>query len=351
MKRRAVLIAVAVTLLGGACARGLLTHFPHRVHLATLECGGPGQPKCLSCLSCHQSSPGGHESWSAPTAQRCAGCHENDKQIFQHSVRPALATVPAGKKIVFAHEPHLKMSELKGQCVKCHGGAVGVEGGAPLFPPMDTCLSCHHHQEQFEANQCTGCHAPGDLRGLEPRSFLAHDTGWIRRHGPMARSAPEKCATCHAQTSCDSCHDATRPLGPAQRNPDQLERTFVHRFDFLSRHPMEARSQPGQCATCHAKTECDACHITRGVSGAVNGGQSPHPLGWASGLGAAGNGHGLAARRDIGACASCHDQGPATNCVRCHKVGALGGSPHPVGWRSTDPVSSPQCAVCHGGAL
>ena len=349
MKTRVALITIAAGLLGAACARGLLTHFPHRMHLASLECGGPGQPQCLSCLSCHQSKEGGHQDWSPPTAQRCSGCHKNEQQIFQHSVRPALAMVPAGKKILFEHDLHLDQPELKGQCVKCHGGAVGVEGGAPLFPPMETCLGCHRHREQFEANVCTGCHKEKDLRGLEPRSFLAHDTNWVRRHGQLARAKPEQCSTCHAQASCDSCHDATRPLGPQTRNPEQLERTFVHRFDFLSRHPIEARSQPGACASCHVKTECDACHITRGVSGAVSGGTSPHPFGWASGLGAASNTHGLAARRDIGACASCHDQGPATNCVRCHKVGAIGGSPHPVGWRSTESTLAPQCLVCHGG--
>lgn len=349
MTRRLVIGAV-LALLGAACARGLLTHFPHRTHLAALQCGGPGQPQCLSCVSCHQASPGAHQEWSPPTAQRCSGCHEDEHTIFRHSVRPALAALPAGKKIVFAHEQHLGLAELKGQCVKCHGGAVGVEGGAPLFPPMETCLGCHRHREQFEANQCTGCHRQNDLRALEPSSFFAHDTGWLKRHGPVARAQPQGCATCHAQASCDSCHDSTRPLGPATRNPEALERSFVHRFDFLSRHPLEARSQPGQCATCHAKTECDACHATRGVSAAGAGGQSPHPFGWASGLGAASNSHGLAARRDIGACASCHDQGPATNCVRCHKVGAMGGSPHPLGWRSTEPPTAPQCLVCHGGS-
>ena len=345
------LMPTAMLLVIASCDRGLLTHFPHRQHLARLECGGPGQPRCLSCVSCHQSDAAKHDAWAQPTPQACAGCHQDDGDTWQHSVRPALATLPAGKHILFPHEQHLATRELKGQCVKCHAGAVGVEGGAPLFPPMNTCLSCHHHQEQFDANVCTTCHRANDLRALQPLSFFAHDTAWGRRHGAEARAAPERCATCHAQTSCDSCHDSNRPLGPATRNPEALESGLVHRFDFLSRHPLEARSQPGSCATCHVKTECDACHVTRGVSGAVAGGQSPHPLGWASGLGAATNLHGPAARRDIGSCASCHDQGAATNCVRCHQVGAAGGTPHPMGWRSTQQTSAPECAVCHNGGM
>ncbi len=328
-----------------SCSRGLLTHFPHRVHLATLECGVPGKPACLSCVSCHTRDTENHAKWVQPSVQRCSGCHQDDVQKWQHSIRPAIAKVPAGKHIVFGHEQHLAMPEIKGQCVTCHEGAVGIEGGAPLFPSMESCLSCHHHREEFDANECTTCHRPQDLRGLKPTS---HDLVWNRRHGGEARSAPQGCATCHAQTMCDSCHDSSKPLGVATRNPDQLEATLVHRFDFLSRHPLEARLQPGQCVTCHAKTECDACHITRGVSGAVEGGASPHPIGWASGVGASTNLHGPAARRDIGSCASCHDQGPATNCVRCHRVGATGGSPHAVGWRSSEPTTAPQCVVCHG---
>ncbi len=343
------LVVGLVALAAGACSRGLLTYFPHRAHLDTTECGGTGQQACLSCLSCHQGTPQSPEVWVQPSAQKCTSCHHDGQQKWQASVRPAIATVPAGKQIVFAHDQHLATKELKGQCVKCHAGAVGVEGGAPLFPPMQTCTGCHRHREQFEANVCTNCHQGKDLRGLVPVSFFPHDGAWSRRHGAEARTAPERCATCHAQTSCDTCHDSSKPLGPAVRNPEALEAGFVHRFDFQTRHALEARSQPGRCVTCHQKTECDACHITRGVSAALSGGANPHPRGWASGLGALTNQHGAAARRDLDSCASCHDQGPATNCVTCHRVGGTGGTPHPPRWTSTQPLSSPACAVCHGG--
>jgi len=58
--------------------------------------------------------------------------------------------------------------------------------------------------------------------------------------------------------------------------------------------------------------------------------------------------HGRAARRDIVACAGCHDQGPATNCIGCHRVGAYGGNPHPRGWMSagTDRQQG-MCRYCH----
>ena len=57
----------------------------------------------------------------------------------------------------------------------------------------------------------------------------------------------------------------------------------------------------------------------------------------------AGRSHG----RDIVACAGCHEAGPATNCIRCHKVGGYGGNPHPRGWKSARGVDSEMCRYCH----
>jgi hypothetical protein len=282
-----------------------------------------------------------------PDLGPCASCHQGSDEKWKHALHPVVAVQPAGKSIVFSHAQHLGQDELKGQCVKCHAGAVGFQSGPPLFPPMATCLGCHRHQEQFEKGECLGCHRREDLRTLKPTSFLPHDVAWMRRHADLARTGAAQCSTCHAQTSCDSCHDATRRLGPAQLSPEAIEKSFVHRFDFVSRHAIESQSQPGSCFTCHARTECDACHASRGVSAAVRGAQSPHPPGWASGL--ISNTHGPAARRDIASCAACHDHGAASNCVRCHKVGAIGGTPHPRGWRSTEPVTSGACVACHTG--
>lgn len=347
--KRFALAALAAAVLAAACARGLLTHFDHRAHLAERACGGEGQAACLACTSCHQGRVGEHDTFAPPGASKCTACHADGEQKLLHAVRPASAVVPAGKKIAFTHDLHLGLPELKGQCVKCHAGAVGTEGGPPLFPPMSTCRGCHHHEEQFAAGVCTNCHAPGDLRALKPVSFLPHDTAWVKRHGDQARREGQQCALCHAQTACDACHEASRPLRAALTEPLAIERERIHRFDFVSRHVLEAQQQPGSCVTCHARTECDSCHASRGVSASVRGAQNPHPAGWASGL--ASNTHGTAARRDISSCAACHDQGAASNCVRCHKVGGIGGTPHPRGFRSSEPLGSGACAPCHSGGM
>jgi len=50
-------------------------------------------------------------------------------------------------------------------------------------------------------------------------------------------------------------------------------------------------------------------------------------------------------------CASCHDQGAQSNCVQCHKVGGIGGDPHPPGFRSrhnlNEARSDGRCVACH----
>jgi Cytochrome c7 and related cytochrome c len=353
LRRLALLIAVVLGFAGAACSTRLWTRFPHEQHLANLECGVAGKPDCLSCTSCHQGETAVGLAWQKPPAALCEQCHKpsEPKYSYAKSTRAPESPRPAGLAILFGHDEHLNMPEVKGQCVKCHAGAVGNVAGKPLFPAMATCLGCHQHKAEFEQNVCGTCHKPADLRGLKPVSFLAHTGGWIRRHAAPGRDVAQTCTQCHAQAQCDSCHDATQTLRVELRNPDAIGREFVHRFDFLSRHVIEARSQPAMCQSCHVKQDCDGCHVRRGVSGGAVDGRNPHPPNWAVGVGVAGNQHGRAARRDISSCAACHDQGPATNCVRCHAPGGIGGTPHPPGWRSTQSSGAGACANCHGGAL
>jgi hypothetical protein len=155
------------------------------------------------------------------------------------------------------------------------------------------------------------------------------------------------CSACHSEADCNDCHDVEQVLGIEQRRPEKIERQFVHRGDFIVRHAIEAQSQPARCQRCHEPETCDACHVARGVSGNAIAGRSPHPPGWVGTNTQALAFHGRAARRDILACASCHERGPATNCIRCHKVGAYGGNPHPNGWRSARSVDEEMCRYCH----
>lgn len=352
----AVILAVAFS-----CHRQWGARFSHRLHLAELDCGQAGQPQCLSCSSCH-SDPAYRESgeplatqtdaWKQrpgpqrPQVATCSPCHQQaSEELLLRSQRPSNEPAPLAYQISFDHQRHLRMGGIKGQCVPCHSGAV-VEQSS-LFPPMERCFECHEHQAQWEQGQCGPCHQLDQVRALVPRSFVRHDRGFLRGHGNDARNHPALCTSCHTQQQCDDCHDLTQKSRVEDRHPEAFERQFTHPPGFLVHHAIEARSRPGRCLTCHTPPTCDGCHLERGVSASAAAALNPHPPGWAFGNPRSRNFHGQAARRDLLACVGCHDNGPATNCIDCHRVGGPGGNPHPRGsWTSRSP-DEPMCRYCH----
>jgi len=338
-----LLSAVVLAGLAATCRTQTAHRFPHRTHLAGLACGAPHEPACLNCNSCHTPSEADRAD-KLPSAKLCEHCHRNDAP----ELRTVLAFQPDRPygKIAFDHDRHLAMPALGGQCVSCHAGV--VESGVRSMPPMSQCFSCHEHERQWQQGKCAPCHETRDLDRLMPESFLRHEGSFARTHGQLAMQEQRLCQACHAQAECDDCHDISQRFGIEQRRPANLEQNFVHRGDFMVRHAIEAQSEPSRCARCHEPETCDACHVERGVSGNLWNGRSPHPPGWIGPDPRARNFHGREARRDILLCAGCHEQGPATNCIRCHQVGAYGGNPHPNGWQSARDTSAEMCRYCHG---
>lgn len=339
-----LLVSVLLAALLAAChPPAPAARFPHREHLTGIACGTAGKPACLSCNSCHAPSQPGREL-KLPQAQLCESCHQSDRA----KVLPILDVTPARPygDILMNHAKHLAMPEIRGQCVPCHGGV--VRAGGSTLPPMSQCFTCHEHQAEWDKGQCAPCHAQRDLTRTLPQTFMRHSAEFARNHGSEAAQKPQLCQACHTQSSCQSCHDTTQALSVEARRPEQIESRQVHRGDFLTRHALEAASQPSRCLSCHTPQSCDACHRERGVSGALTTAINPHPPEWIGTNTASSNFHGVAARRDSASCAACHDQGPATNCIRCHKVGGYGGNPHPPGFRSAQSLESPMCRYCHG---
>lgn len=325
-----------------ACSDHAVARFPHELHLAGIACGGPGKPACLTCVSCH--SPGtGAQLPSLPPVGRCASCHHADAGRLRAEIA-APGARPYGR-IAFDHDRHLALEGTLGQCVSCHSGV--VEAGGPRLPPMSKCLGCHEHEAQWQRGTCAPCHALAEVRRVLPQSFLRHEGDFMEHHGTSAVQQKKLCQACHTQADCEGCHDASQDLSVEHRRPEAVQRNFAHRADFMTRHAIEAQSQPARCVRCHTIESCDSCHLARGVSGGLIAGRNPHPPGWVGSNAGARSFHGAAARRDILLCASCHDQGPATNCIRCHKVGAYGGNPHPSGWKSTRSETSQMCRYCH----
>jgi hypothetical protein len=344
----ALLFCTALTfvIFAAACASNETPRFPHVVHLTQIECGAPGKPACMSCSTCHSPSEDGRVA-KLPEQSLCASCHEENPARLAR-VLNARPERPYGE-IAFDHEQHLSMEGIGGQCVTCHGGVLGH--GASNLPEMAACFTCHEHQRQWEQASCTPCHQRADLETILPVTFLRHDASFLRQHGTFAMTEETMCMTCHTESSCQSCHDQTQMMGVEQRLPEKVETQQGHRGDFMVRHAIEATSQPASCMSCHEPASCDSCHVERGVSGNAVGALNPHPMGWVGDDVDSKDFHGRAARRDLLSCAGCHEAGPATNCIRCHKVGAYGGNPHPSGWRSDRSTDARMCSYCHEGGI
>jgi hypothetical protein len=342
----ALFAAVVAAALFAAC-RGPRAplRFPHEFHLTQVGCDPRTGATCLNCTSCHAPSRLGGPG-AEPSVALCERCHRDQRPELMAVV--ARTTETAAGRVTFDHDAHLALDGLRGQCVPCHAGVVSRD--RPPLPAMSQCFGCHVHEQQWQRAECGPCHERSELARTLPVTFLQHDAAFMRHHG--ARVAVDGqgalCQTCHSQADCQSCHDLTQQLTVEKRRPERVESRQVHRGDFLVRHSIEARSEPARCLSCHSASTCDGCHIERGVSANATNGRSPHPPEWMSHDYGSSNFHGNAARRDILTCAACHEAGPATNCISCHRVGAYGGNPHPNGWNSARATSSEMCGYCHG---
>ncbi len=345
ISRRAVITAtIALALAACAGVLGLRragdASFPHRAHVL----------KGIACTTCHETvaTSGDDDKLHLPTDATCtsAACH-----AVPHDPKPCLGchsdpiaiagAAEARIHLRFAHDRHLE--QFSGNCMRCHVGV--ADGDTQLRPTMQTCFGCHDHEAQQDARQCGACHKDLVDEGTLPQSHLTHDGDWLHEHGPRAGAAAEVCASCHQQQSfCATCHGVTVAGLPARLHPEDPFTMSVHRAGFRARHAIEARAEPGACATCHTPTTCESCHAREGVIAGKGG--NPHPAGWI-GLTRETDQHGRAARSDPASCAACHGGAGESLCVRCHQVGGIGGNPHPSGWSSRQPLGALPCRRCH----
>lgn len=349
--RARLTILMILTLALAACA-GVLglkgssqTHpFEHRAHVL----------KGVSCVSCHAgiSTTGDADPLHFPTKKDCVGCHtkphdEHDCTSCHGEPHVREGAELARQHLRFEHRKH--MARVKGDCVRCHS-EVAVERTAALRPTMATCFTCHEHQDQWQVRNCDGCHVDLTAENTLPSSHLVHDGDWIHEHGLKAASSRDLCSSCHTERSCAACHGVNVPALPAKLAFDDVKLSGLHRAGFKSRHAEEARAQPGLCSSCHSESSCIQCHAASHVSPG-GGTRSPHPPSWLSASRGGGD-HGVQARIDPMACASCHGGAGEQLCVGCHKVGGAGGNPHGRGFNSTkDKLHDVPCRSCHGLGL
>ncbi|MBS1118222.1 MAG: hypothetical protein H6Q90_450 [Deltaproteobacteria bacterium] len=341
--RRVIALAACVVLAACAGILGLRrptsAAFPHRAHVVA----------GVSCTRCHakvfDGKADGKPALHLPDDIVCASCHAKPHDTRSclgcHSSPTAVAAViEARDHLKFDHARHAAPTSRN--CMRCHIGV--ATGDSRLRPVMATCFKCHDDAASRDGRRCDGCHVNLADDHTLPATHLAHDGDWIREHGTRASSSGELCESCHRQSFCASCHGQTVPALPATLALGNPFQASVHRGGFVTRHALEARSDPGACATCHSPERCAECHVAKHVAGALRG--SPHPAGWV-GLAASDNRHGREARRDPASCAACHGGAGEALCVSCHAVGGVGGNPHPPGWSSRQPMSAMPCRLCH----
>ena len=297
-------------------------------------------PEEKTCMQCHKEKQ--HE---------CSMCHSDVKA--RTTMNRLVAAAKPGA--ILKHEPELKMSHsahierVKEDCSFCHKELPNPVRQSEHTPAMATCLGCHEHKQQYDSGQCRECHTDLKRFALKPVSDFSHAGNFVKDHKRAARTSGATCADCHDQSFCTDCHTGTVAERIEILLPERVERDFIHRNDFRSRHAMEASHDSVSCARCHGQTFCSTCHAAQGLTPTATNPRSPHPAGYA--LPGSGQSHGTDARRDIAACASCHDQGAKSICVDCHRTGGIGGNPHPSGWTQRHPHSeigsNNMCLQCH----
>jgi len=242
----------------------------------------------------------------------------------------------------------MHIEKVKEDCAKCHDSLPEPEKRSGP-PAMAACLSCHEHKQDYDEGRCEKCHKDLSHYSLKPLSDFSHQGNYIREHGRDARASAAACAKCHEQTFCTDCHASTVATRIEIKYPEKLGSDFIHRDDFLTVHAIEARGDSATCRRCHGTSFCENCHTLQNLTATNPDPRNPHPPGWI--IPGSAQFHGVYAQRDIANCASCHDQGPSTNCITCHRVGGVGGNPHPPAWvlhHSPQEIPrNPMCLYCH----
>jgi hypothetical protein len=272
-------------------------------HVAHTELG-------VECDQCHASAAESESGTTndLPTMDVCADCHDvEDETQCGMCHMDADAPVPSPRIALipeFSHEWHLQEVE---DCLVCHPGI--IDTGVSTMPGHDQCFSCH--DGAVADNSCLVCHEGGAEKPAD------HGLAYTHTHRYNTVIDPDRCESCHASSDfCSECH-----LGE-----NVLPQT--HERDFLFTHPMDLQSRMYECTACHnIESFCAECHMDLGVVPPEHGCAE-----WVTGR----NIHGLRARQNIEACASCHQEGDPGWCSTCHSdIDGIRGTDtdiHPAGF-------------------
>ena len=368
------LLAATVTLQGSR-----QEPFPHAAHDGLFP----------FCTGCHVGVPEGDLEAFYPEPQLCERCHDG---VEQERVEWTPPEAGGPSPVQFAHPTHIGAVDAAGdealECAACHV----QEGQEPMQVDrtlvLEQCLSCHGHpaENHLVDADCETCHVPaartemgGEWLAMLPYP-ADHATGDFLSgvHGELAGAEAARCATCHTQERCTSCHVNADRVPEIAQIPEadpslELPRYAAHYFvppshtdpAFLDRHGAAASVEA--CATCHTQDDCATCHTEQAppVMGDLPRAQDvrapgvllePKPPSSHT-VASFTTEHGALAAADAGSCASCHTR---TFCSDCHDASAVtatlpteiaGGAFHPPDFmarHSTEAYGRRlECSNCH----
>jgi len=237
--------------------------FPHARHARLFT----------ECEACHGGIA--QSDWTAhfPRPDVCQGCHNGETvrrvDWAPHPPRPTL--------VQFSHADHPEIG-----CQSCHAASDTSDFMDVGRAVPDRCVMCHggdapSHLAQAE---CTPCHATlpenRTLAAFDIARFPkppSHDSTWVGTHRRFADGAT--CRVCHAQDFCATCHANAAAVAPIRdlahdarvasvyhdRRPKYPEPAYHLTEDWSSNHGVVARNGVAECANCHTRESCYACHL------------------------------------------------------------------------------------------
>lgn len=331
--------------------------FDHAQHVSEAGCDGchgdvatstdsrqDFRPRMEDCGGCHP------QAGDTSDQGECSFCHEGYVPVWPDGEGVFAVRDPRfpliGPEPVQRFEPNISYSHADHLGVACNACHIDERGDVGL-PAERLCLNCHN-QDTAGAG-CDTCHPSDDSgrlitafggnrssqdRRLVPRN---HGNGWDVEHG--AAALVDDCTTCHTQSECLTCHQATIGLTGSD---------LAHAPGFRTHHGAEARRGQSDCTSCHDQNAfCIDCHIDAGFvdnDPELRGLRARfHEAGWVES-----SGHGRAAQLSLTECASCHQE---STCAQCHVDINPHGGDFLFRCRELAEASPTMCLRCHDGSL
>jgi hypothetical protein len=332
------------------------------------------------CAGCHAGIEEGDADTLYPEPSSCDGCHDGAEQ---RRVDWTPTPLPDGM-LAFSHPVHRDTVSGAGEeslaCASCH---VAEEGPRLAIVPLAAarCLTCHEDNPDthFTAPDCASCHRPiaevfeGDARLASlptPDDHIGGDA-YLLDHLPSLPVGEARCATCHTQDRCLSCHvsaDRTQiqamPAAPSGWTLPEMEARYPipvgHTSDVFEVTHGRPAPNPGDCSTCHTQNDCASCHLSPMPASAQALPERPQVRAPGVGLDAQlpvshetpffMTAHTVLASAAPDGCNTCHTQ---SYCADCHDAQRAPGY-HPEGFALRHAASagaqSMECSTCHNTA-